>query len=312
MRLIIGETKGIISTAIANAEKLPTTPSKGQENISLLQQQAAKKNSPASSQFTFTCDSQVPPSLRWPVATAPNMHQSPAAMNAMKAMATHATQTSPNLPPNVHSSSTAVQSKASAPQLQKPNPAQNVPPKKIRRRTAAKEYQLAARKRRQQQQYQNFQHPPSREDLWICEFCEYEQIFGRPPEALIRQYEEKDRRSRKQELERRRLLEKAKMKGRKGKKGKGSSKAAPASTDRQADTSQPPQQSVPMTNNQNQSQGPQSEEYLEDEYDDECVQDDGPPPSPTLPTASQDSKLKYQNHRMQGGIGVGHPAPVVI
>ena len=285
MRLQLGEATGIISTAIANAEKLPITPSKGQENRSLLQQQASKKISPASTQFTFTCNSQIPASVPWPSATTTNMHQSPAAMNAMKAMATHATQTKHNLPTNGNSSATAAQGKAAAPLSQKPNPTQNAPAKKVRRRTAAKEYQLAALQRRQQQQYQNYHHPPSREEQWICEFCEYEQIFGAPPEALIRQYEEKDRRLRKQEAERRRLLEKAKMKGRKGKKGnKGTSKAAPPNNDRQTDSSQPTQQSVPMTNSQNQSQGTQNEEYYDDEIDDEYVQDDAPPPSPALPS----------------------------
>ena len=44
-------------------------------------------------------------------------------------------------------------------------------------------------------------------------------IFGRPPAALIRQYEIKDRHERRRLAEKRRLLEKAKMKGRKGKKG---------------------------------------------------------------------------------------------
>jgi hypothetical protein len=57
--------------------------------------------------------------------------------------------------------------------------------------------------------------------MWICEFCEYEDIFGVPPVAMIRRYEIKDRQERKKAAERRRLLEKAKMKGRKGKKGKG-------------------------------------------------------------------------------------------
>lgn len=55
---------GIISNAIANAEKLPP---QGQENVSLLQQHSTtNKTTPASSQFTFTCDSQVPGTVQWP------------------------------------------------------------------------------------------------------------------------------------------------------------------------------------------------------------------------------------------------------
>jgi hypothetical protein len=92
------------------------------------------------------------------------------------------------------------------PNATKQNGKQPVPGKKTRRR-AGKEYLIAARQRREQQEYQNYHHPPAPEDEWICEFCEYERIFGTPPEALIRQYEIKDRRVRKQEAERRRLLE---------------------------------------------------------------------------------------------------------
>ena len=59
-----GENPGIISSAIANAEKLPSTP--GQENVSLLQQHSSSvKSSPTATQFTFTCDSPVP-KPQWP------------------------------------------------------------------------------------------------------------------------------------------------------------------------------------------------------------------------------------------------------
>lgn len=87
-----------------------------------------------------------------------------------------------------------------------------------KKRSPGSIYALAARQRKIQQQYANLHHPPSIEDLWICEFCEYESIFGRPPEALIRQYEIKDRKERKRLAEKKRLLEKAKMKGRKNRK----------------------------------------------------------------------------------------------
>lgn len=159
-------------------------------------------------------------------------------------------------------------------------------PKKTRRRPAGKEYLMAARHRRQNQNYQNWHHPPALEDIWICEFCEYERIFGTPPEALIKQYEIKDRRVRKQEAERRRLLEKAKMKGRKGKKGsKANPKAAPTAPNQPS-----PAQgtaTVSITASQSQSQGTQSEEFYEDEYDDDEAQEDPPPPSPIIPFTPQ-------------------------
>lgn len=91
-------------------------------------------------------------------------------------------------------------------------------PKQPRRR--GNSLAKAAKQRRKQTQENNYHHPPAPEDLWVCEYCEYERIFGRPPEALIRQYEIKDRKRRREDAERRRLLEKAKMKSRKGRKGK--------------------------------------------------------------------------------------------
>ena len=123
----------------------------------------------------------------------------------------------------------------SIPPNQQPTAGQQPPaqaPKSKPRRPASKEYALAARQRKLQQEYTNYHHRPTGDNLWICEFCEYEDIFGVPPYAMIRWYEEKDRAERKKAAEKRRLLEKAKMKGRKGKKGtkggKNNAAAAPA------------------------------------------------------------------------------------
>ncbi|KAI6709886.1 hypothetical protein PZA11_005396 [Diplocarpon coronariae] len=273
------ESPGIISRSIAsaNAVKIPVNLARGQENVSLLQQQAAKRSTPASAQFTFTCDSQVPGTVAWPgPSNVASMHTSSAAR-----MSTHATQTSPNMQASQGSSHVA-QAKPGLPASHHASNGQkqsssHAPPKKNHRRTG-KEYIIAARQRRHQQEFRNYHHPPAPGDIWICEFCEYERIFGTPPEALIKQYEIKDRRVRKQEAERRRLLEKAKMKGRKGKKGnKAVPKAAAPPDDRQA------QHQQQTTLNQSQSQGTQSEEYYEDEYDDDYAQDNPSPLSPVSP-----------------------------
>lgn len=137
------------------------------------------------------------------------------------------------------------------------------------RRTSGKEYLIAARTRRQQQEFRNFHHPPTLEETWICEFCEYERIFGTPPVALIRQYEIKDRRVRKQEAERRRLLEKAKMKGRKGKKGGKTAPKALATSQQDRQAIQHHDQRAPPAHHSSHSQDTQSEDYYEDgEYDD--------------------------------------------
>jgi hypothetical protein len=217
-------------------------------------------------------------------------------------MSTHATQTSPHIPSHLSTPAAVAQAKqglVASPNPQKQAPPQAAPSKKTRRR-AGKEYLIAARQRREQQKWRNQHHPIPREDQWTCEFCEYEQIFGTPPVALIKQYETKDRHARKQEAERRRLLEKAKMKGRKGKKGsKAAPKAAPAVQDRQAQT----QHSAPLNQSQSQSQGTQSEEYYEDEYDDEYPQDDPAPPSPAGPPVAQQAKPVLADSGKAVGVG---------
>lgn len=111
----------------------------------------------------------------------------------------------------------ATNSASQTPQLHQDQQGQQAPQKKTRRRPG-RIYDMAARKRRLQQEYANHLHPPRREDLWICEFCEYEAIYGQPPRALIHLYEVKDRKEQQRQAERRRLLDKAKIKGRKGKK----------------------------------------------------------------------------------------------
>jgi hypothetical protein len=220
---------GIISTAIANAQMTP--PPTGNENISLLQQEASK-NSANKTQFTFTCGSDSANKMVWPGQTNGQYPQPPGAYPTnsaappappqgararppvrpdVPANATHGTQTSPTL----NGAQQAGAGKGPPPPKGS-QPTPQAPPPRKPRRSAAKLYAMAARKRRVNQEYTNFHNPPN--PAWICEFCEYEDIFGEPPMALIRQYEIKDRKERKRLAEKRRLLEKARMKGRKGKK----------------------------------------------------------------------------------------------
>jgi hypothetical protein len=118
------------------------------------------------------------------------------------------------------SASTAqLQQQASTSSHQSANQQPGQGQKKKGRRNPNRIYEIAARQRRLNQEYSNFHHPPTRSEVYICEFCEYESIYGVPPRALIRSYEVKDRKEQKRQAERRRLLEKAKNKGRKNKKG---------------------------------------------------------------------------------------------
>ncbi|KAL4775807.1 hypothetical protein BDW60DRAFT_128048 [Aspergillus nidulans var. acristatus] len=209
--------QGIISAAIASAAASAFSPSayKTSAQGSMLEQQTT----PTRTQFTFTCESD---SSKGMALHAQNPHstqqRSPVAEsqqgNNPQGLSTQGTQTSPTV--------TAQMSQQSNPQQQQPPqqpPASTEPPaERKKKRSPGSIYMLAARQRKIQQQYANLHHPPSLQDIWICEFCEYESIFGRPPEALIRQYEIKDRKERKRLAEKKRLLEKAKMKGRKHKK----------------------------------------------------------------------------------------------
>lgn len=284
--------QGIISAAIANAAALPSTPTRGQENTSLFEQQSSKTPSSVKTQFTFTCESDSAKSMVWSDQSPLSRWDKDTTLDPRSRIsqngrdfATQGTQTSPNM--------------ASQPGdniAQQPGASQQPPqqPKKPRR-PLSKQYAIAARERRLRQEYSNYHHPSKEEDMWICQFCEFESLFGRPPQHLIRQYEAKDRRERKRLAEKRRLLDKAKMKGRKGKKGNKNPKNSNAAAQQQQPQPQPqkqrheqqPMEEVPM-----QDHGMQSEEYVLDDYDEE------PMPTPALPsqTPTKIPQPVTQNH----------------
>ncbi|XBQ89875.1 hypothetical protein V6000_005463 [Aspergillus fumigatus] len=236
--------QGIISAAIANAAAF-SSPPRVQGGTSLLENQPT----PTKTQFTFT---------------SPQRSSAPLAPTSQpqRGISTQGTQTSPSMAAHGNQ-------QPPHPQQQAPSTESPVTGKK-KRRSPGSIYALAARQRKIQQQYANLHHPPSSEDIWICEFCEYESIFGRPPEALIRQYEIKDRKERKRLAEKKRLLEKAKMKGRKGKKAtKNAAKSAAA------------HQTVYDQGYDHSSvagHGAHDDDYLGHEYDDEPIP--VPPPAP--------------------------------
>ncbi|KAI0019747.1 hypothetical protein F4780DRAFT_771126 [Xylariomycetidae sp. FL0641] len=277
------ENSGIISTAIASAEKLPIP--EGQENISLLQHQATTKPTPASSaQFTFTFDSQNP--VSWPgsdpASSMPGGATSRTHQSALPAEYGSGNGRGSQPPPGPAVPGAASGGHRSTEGSVKGTTSAPSGSKKPKRRVNS--LVQAAKQRRKETEYQNLHHPPPPEDRWICEFCEYEMIFGRPPEALIRQYEIKDRRRRREEAERRRLLEKAKMKSRKGKKASkapaknsaasGPDRNPPSSNDHHAPPPPPP----PPPPDHEGEEFP-SEFESEDNYEDD-VNDDIPPLAP--------------------------------
>ncbi|KAK4982624.1 hypothetical protein LTR50_007657 [Elasticomyces elasticus] len=299
--------QGVISAAIASAAaQSPSTPQKGKENVSLLSQQ--DPNSAGSNgQFTFE-----PPSdpSKQPV-TWPGQNGDPYAVAQgtptpagngyppvpqYQGVATQGTQTTPSLrgPPKGTAAPPPVQP---APQPARPR----------RRRRPSKEFERADRTRRMQQEYtnlNNYHKNTFKENLYICEFCEYEDIFGTPPRALIRQYEIKDRQERKKAAEKRRLLEKAKAKNRKGKKGGKNNKNAAA---------QPPPTPANARYDQTLDNMPpppdvQGDDYLDDDYDDEIYEPE--------PTNSLDRPIRTKGARernsLPAGVGGGTHAPAAV
>ncbi|KAJ9483321.1 hypothetical protein VN97_g10093 [Penicillium thymicola] len=297
--------QGIISTAIANAAT-HSSPPRGPSNVSLLEKEKEKEKentTPTKTQFTFTCESDSSKGMAMQrnysiPYRSPTSPLGPASQK-QRGFSTQGTQTSPL---NSNQAPPGTQAPAHSGE---PTP---VGPKK--KRSPSSTYALSARQRKVQQQYTNFHHPPSLEDIWICEFCEYESIFGHPPEALIRQYEMKDRKERKRLAEKKRLLEKAKMKGRKTKKAtKNASKNG---------SHHPYQQGYDRASVDHSSGGGSGlpdDEYQGHEYDDDENSPIPPsaPPSPSdlrppLPTGNY-PKITASVHGLKGAADSGASRP---
>ncbi|KAJ5585979.1 hypothetical protein N7450_005766 [Penicillium hetheringtonii] len=217
--------QGIISTAIANAASL-SSPPQGPSNVSLLDQE---NTTPTKTQFTFTCESDSSKGMAMQRSPFPLPHRSP---------------TSPLLQPH--------------------RTPEAFPHKGHKRARAWLRKVISISHRGHNRYHQESQDQAPLEDIWICEFCEYESIFGHPPEALIRQYEIKDRKERKRLAEKKRLLEKAKMKGRKSKKATKNSKNAPGHQNYQQGYDR-----ASVDHSSAAGSGHPDDEYIGHEYDDE-------------------------------------------
>lgn len=252
------DRQGIISAAIANAaENTPVTSPQGQENISLLQRQQPGSSIPKD--FTFKCPSDSANKMNFSAQGVDMQSSMPP-----HRMSTQGTQTSPGGPRQGSNHPMPPAGSAQYSQHQPPPPP---PPDQPKPRRNKDSLRAAAQQRRAQQAYENRQNPPRPEDIYICEFCEYEAIFGQPPRALIRQYEIRDRQVRKKAEAQRRNLEKVKAKGRKNRKGaKGGLKSTtPAPAD--SLPSQPQQHYDPRYDPPHDPDS-QGEEYFDDGYDD--------------------------------------------
>lgn len=141
-----------------------------------------------------------------------------------------------------------------------------------------RELVIAARHRRQIATENYYHSLLDSAEIWICEFCEYERIFGEPPRTLIRDYEIKDRRHRQEEADRKRLLEKAKAKSRKGKRNNKASAKNGHTNDHipdQPQATRPTDISPAMTNEQ--SRSTHSGDGYEDDNEDGDGYTDAPP-----------------------------------
>jgi hypothetical protein len=205
---------GIISTAIAKAEKNSIQP--GQENVSLLQQYSTK-STPASTQFTFTCESQVP-GTQWPGPES-GVSNIPPPVYAANNNAAKQQQMASSARNNAQKGNTQPQVHAQAAEASHADSSESAASRERKlRRQINRELEKQARDRRRQAQEESRRNPPTGEDLYVCDLCMYQRIFGREPKALIRMFEEKVRQERIDEELRRQRLERAKARGRKGKK----------------------------------------------------------------------------------------------
>ncbi|KAJ8612073.1 hypothetical protein MRB53_037624 [Persea americana] len=255
--------QGIISAAIANASlKSPRSPIAGQENLPHGAEEL--DTAPSGKDFTFECKSSFS-------STAGVAKLSPSVLPA-RDVAPGGRGAAP-IPDKDNYAQRA--NSGSMPPTQAQPGQRNEPRRRPRR--PGQEYILAEQQRRMQQQYNNYHHPPRKEDIWICEFCEYESIFGAAPLALVKQYEIKDRKERKRLEEKRRLLEKAKAKSRKKKGAKGV-KATSQAAGAHADTS-----SVPYDPQYDGLDPQDIDSQAEDEFF-----EDGLEPPPPLATSHSD------------------------
>jgi hypothetical protein len=287
--------QGIISAAIANATALLRKPlPKGQENMGVLDQQQ-QKSSPVNTQFTFTCETDAAKGVSFPEQS---LYSAGYAQRVNSIPAPTSSQA--HLPAGqgayANSGMQSVNGQYAQPTTSQGLPHASAQGKKPRRRKGDV-YVLAARQRRLQQEYANLHHPPRPEDVWICEFCEYESIFGVPPMALIRQYEIKDRKERKRLAEKRRLLEKAKMKGRKGKKQTKNAAKAANGINQQALN--------PQTYDQQPLDQLGGDDYLDDGYDDDSIPLPAPPPAPLKQSMPGAYNATMGRYNAAGGSGKG-------
>lgn len=86
------------------------------------------------------------------------------------------------------------------------------------RKSIDRELEEQARQRRAKTRENRRRNPVPLEEEWVCDFCIYESIWGEPPAAIIRAYEERERRERIAEMNKKRRLEQVKARSRKSKK----------------------------------------------------------------------------------------------
>lgn len=285
--LDLAESTGIISTAIANAEKFPRH---GQENqnLSLLHRRQKEETDPASTEFTFTCDSQVPGGITWPSIRDQHTSRTMGLPNRRQANGHGATPGAPTpstRPPPAHTSQSTPASASSANPTLPTQPSPTTARRKPSRREVQRDINRQATARRRKQEDDNAQKGTTRDQIALCDFCLYEAIYNEQPTALIRRYELKERKRLQKEEEIRRHIEK---KSRKGKNPKASKTAAKKSALAQGPedltTSQADAQASLSSAAHEHGQGTESEENPDVEENDRPADDGGggePGPSPS-------------------------------
>ena len=267
-----------------------------QGRLETLSHQSSKGTPSGKTQFTFTCESDSAKSISWPDYGYPPL---PGAYP--DTMPNGIDGAYDNVPTSGMQNMSGYDTANQGDGQRAAQGAQVSQPRRTKR-SLAKQYATAAKERKVRQAYGNFHHAPKLEDVWICEYCEYEAIFGGPPEALIRQYEIKDRRERRRLAEKQRLLEKAKMRNKRGKKGSKNSKNAHAATQpqQQQQTQKPRHDQLPGEYPQDNADLP-ADEYLLDDYDED------PASTPTLPPKALPKASISQRNAQHLNSKVGSP-----
>ena len=259
--------------------RVPHAP--GQENNRTTVSQQAQQTGQHTNKFTFDYPSSSSKQLSQAShAGMPSQQISPA--NTSRGSTTQGTQT-------LHNPVTSAGQRPPANNLPQPQPAPHgsgQPDSHVEQPSEAELLYRQAVDRRRTQRMHNRRKDLRREDVVVCDFCLYEELYGARPRHLKRDFEKKHLKRRQEEENRRRLLEKAKAKSRKtrkaGRAGQNSKNLGPHQNQSSDQVPYDSQYDHPGHDPQSPGDDFYDDDYDEvantDEYADGTYEDEYPPP----------------------------------